>query len=207
MAFSFPAKESVGALLMYLIVGDIAAILYYRKSADRVELKKLIIWIIVGILIGVFILSKVDDAMLKSILGVLVLLLVVGEIFRYRLKLTVGSNYLRIAAGIAAGVATAIGNAAGPIMAVYLLLTGLDKHGFMGTTALLFCIVNLIKLPAFVFLGMIQPAYFNTFLFTFPLVLIGAIIGRRFIERISSTAFNFLILLFTAVAGILLLLS
>ena len=36
MAFAFPAKESVGVLLLLLIVGDIFAVIYYRQRAKAI---------------------------------------------------------------------------------------------------------------------------------------------------------------------------
>lgn len=237
MAISFPAKQSVGALLLYLIVGDIIATIYYRKSADLTELKKLIPWVAIGIFIGLIILNTINDTTLKNTLGVLIILLVIGEIFRSQFKLNIidmkgipfigvygetqesgdtpappsspysASTWLRITVGVAAGIATAIGNAAGPIMAIYLLLTKLNKNSFMGTTALFFLIVNLSKVPAFVYLKIIQPSHIYTFLLTFPFILIGAIIGKRFLKHISTSAFNILILVFTAIAGLLLLIT
>lgn len=209
MAISFPAKESVGTLLLYLLVGDVMAVYYYRKSAHTKEIWRLMPWVAVGIALGATVLGTVSDSDLKGILGALVILLAAGELlrFRWRTKLEKATRVLRPIIGICAGIATTVGNAAGPFMAVYLLLMNLDKTRFMGTTAIFFLTVNLSKIPIFAHLGMIQWRYVETFLWTFPIVCLGAVIGRKFLNRISTEVFRHLILGLTSLAGILLLIN
>ncbi|MCD7915957.1 MAG: sulfite exporter TauE/SafE family protein [Tannerellaceae bacterium] len=49
--------------------------------------------------------------------------------------------------GLMGGFTTMIGNAAGPVMAVYLLSMRLPKYSFVGASAWFFLVVNYLKLP------------------------------------------------------------
>lgn len=207
LALSFPAKESVGALVLYLIVGDLFAVAWYHKSADFKELKRLIPWVAIGIGLGAIVLNYIDDSVLKKVLGALVLLLIAGDFLRSRLNIGSGSMGLRVLIGICAGIATAMGNAAGPIMAVYLLMMKLDKVRFMGTAAVFFLTVNVSKGPIFLYLDMIKPTYFGAFLLTFPMVGLGALAGRVFLKKISTSVFQKLVMGFSVAAGFILLFS
>ena len=48
-----------------------------------------------------------------------------------------------------------LANAAGPIAQLYLLVMGLPKYAFIGTSAWLFLIVNVCKIPFMIDLGII----------------------------------------------------
>jgi uncharacterized membrane protein YfcA len=109
---------------------------------------------------------------------------------------------VRAGSGILAGVATTIGNAAGPILSLYFLLLKLDKLSFVGTGSIFFMFVNVSKVPIFMGQGIFHPEYFSSVAVTAPLVLVGALAGRKFLHWVSQVWFNRIILTFTALAGI-----
>ena len=206
LAMTFPTKASVGALVLFLVVGDLLAVGYYRRDADRAELIRLVPPVAVGMLLGAWILGAVDDGLLRALIGILVLGLVVLELLRTGVgRLRAGRPALRLGVGVAAGVATTLANAAGPVMGVYFLASGLEKARFMGSTAVFFLVVNVSKLPVYGYLGMIQPVYLQAFVVLFPLVGVGAWIGRRFLEWIPQRAFRAVVLVLTSAASVTLL--
>ena len=90
-------------------------------------------------------------------------------------------------------------------MSLYLLSAGLTMLGFLGTAAWFFFIVNMIKVPFSVFLGLITVHSLMLDAVLVPAVLIGAFIGRLVIHRLNQTLFERLVLAFTALSGINLL--
>ena len=80
--------------------------------------------------------------------------------------------------GLAAGFTTMIGNAAGPIMAIYLLAMRLPKYAYIGTGAWYFMILNLLKIPFHVFVwGTITTRTFLLDLAMLPAIAVGAVFG------------------------------
>ncbi len=207
LALSFPTRESVGALLLFLVVGDVLAVVFYRRNAEWGELARLILPVACGLALGAVVLGSVDDRMLRVVIGSLVLGLVVLELLRicYAGEVRVQQPVLRLGLGTAAGAATALANAAGPIMGIYFLSSGLDKARFMGTTAVFFLAVNVSKLPVYVALDMIRWPYVRAFALLFPMVLIGAWVGRSFLAWIPQEAFRAAVLVLTAAASLSLL--
>jgi len=57
---------------------------------------------------------------------------------------------------VLSGFASMIGNAAGPIFAIYLLALGFTKNNFIGANSWFFFMINLIKLPLQIFSGIIS---------------------------------------------------
>lgn len=62
-AFTLPTRESTAAALLLLIVGDVVAVLRYRRNADWGLLRGLLPAVIPGILIGAGFIWAVDDLM------------------------------------------------------------------------------------------------------------------------------------------------
>lgn len=205
MALTFPARASVAILLPYLIVGDVIAVYLYRYSANLQEVKRVFPWIFVGIMIGICILGIVDEKLFKRIFGGLILFLILFDTIRGSLKNSHFPNWAKRSLGMSAGVATAMANAAGPLMAVYLLMMKLDKRAFMGTTAVLFCVVNLSKAPLYLTLGLFEIHYVILWALTAPGIVLGAYLGKHFVDRISQSTFTLLIRLLTLTAGAVLI--
>jgi uncharacterized membrane protein YfcA len=109
--------------------------------------------------------------------------------------------------GILAGFTTLIANAAGPLMAIYLLAMRLPKMEFVGTGAVFFMILNWFKVPFMVDLGLIttDSAQFNLLLA--PAVILGAFAGRAVLPRVNQRLFENLALALSAISGIRMLFS
>ncbi len=112
---------------------------------------------------------------------------------------------LAAAIGIVAGFITLVANAAGPLMALYLVAMRLPKMQFVGTTAVFFMVLNLFKVPFMVKLGLVTAQSFEFNLMLAPAVLLGAFAGRWLLRRINQRLFEQMVLGFSAIAGFLLI--
>jgi len=208
--FVFPAKDSVGILLPMLVMGDLFAVIFYRRNVVWKYLISLIPWVLIGILCGYVVLDLVSSDQLKPIIGVIVLSMIALHIWREKLgerfnELLPKTIWFTVLMGILGGFTTMIGNAAGGIMAIYLLVKGLPKSEFVGTGAWFFMCVNLIKVPFYIHLGLITTTTFTFNLWMFPAILIGAFIGVKLLPYIPQKIFQYLVLGFAALGGIRLL--
>lgn len=144
----FPAKVAVGLLLPILLVGDIIAVIYYRRTVVWKHLFSLVPWILVGLLAGYIVLLTVDDDdILKILLGSMVIGLNVFQVIKDKLGNKMDdalptATWFTILIGAVAGFATMIGNVAGAVMGVYLLSKKLPKNEFVGTGAWFFLLIN-----------------------------------------------------------------
>ena len=207
IAMVFPAKESVGALLPMLIAGDVMAVMYYRQHAQWGQLVKLVPGVAVGMLVGGMFLAQLDNDSMRIFLGAFVLLLLTLEVTARYLNLTEFRGWRSVAflIGAMAGFGTTVGNAAGPIMGIYLIMMGLDKKQLMGTGAWFFLIVNTSKLPIFIYNDMIGVETLRFFAYMLPFVIVGTFFGRKLLTVLSQKLFDHLILLFAGVSAVLLL--
>ncbi|QAY66572.1 sulfite exporter TauE/SafE family protein [Paenibacillus protaetiae] len=212
LASIFPARESVGLLTPILITGDIIAILYYRKTVVWKYLVVLLPWVLAGIVAGYFVLGEISNGQLSVLIGALVLVLIVLFLFQGRLEKAMNFSFSKSRAvngslGILAGFTTMIGNAAGSIMSVYLLSKGINKTTFVGTNAYFFFIINLIKVPFTVYLGLITPHSLTLNAWMIPVVAIGALAGFKVLPHIPQKLFQRIVLALAAIGAIYLILE
>jgi uncharacterized membrane protein YfcA len=208
----FPSsKQASGLVLPLLIFGDIVAVLSYRTHTQWRYILKLMPWTATGVVLGYFALGHISDRTTRIMIGVIIVsLCVLGYWRRYLTVQTPEPKLpkhwgLAAAIGVIAGFITLIANAAGPLMAIYLVAMRLPKMQFVGTAAVFFMALNLFKVPFMVNLGLITAQSFEFNLMLAPAVLLGAFVGRWLLMRINQQLFETLVLGFSAIAGILLI--
>lgn len=201
------SRQSVGVLLPLLIVADCFAVVTYRKHTQWQVIRRLLPPALLGVVIGAAVLSRLEGARFDVVMGSLVLFQLVLDVLRQRFRLEQIPHHVLYAwfFGILCGVTTTLGNMAGPVMTLYLLSIGLDKHKFMGSMAWFFLIINLSKVPVFLWQGMITVDSLGTSLSLAPGVVIGALIGRRIFRYIPQGPFKVIVQILAAVAALRLL--
>lgn len=203
-AFRDETRLSVGAMLPLLIVGDVFALAYYRRHADWGRLYELFPFVVAGMVPGYLVLWLAHGDALRLLLGLIVLALLALQIARQRFKWDriPSSRWFVALTGCLAGFGTTVGNAAGPVMSIYLISKKMDKFEFLGTSAWFFFLVNASKIPWFLLLDMITVRTLCFDAKLVPIVVVGAIVGAIFLQRIPQHIFNALVLLLAGIAGL-----
>jgi uncharacterized protein len=211
MAEAFPGAEkmSVAAIMPILLLGDCFAVGYYRQHAQWKRLLSLFPYVLAGMIPGWLVLLYAGDQQFRLVLGWMVLLLLALELGRTRLGWdNIHAQWWFTALlGLLAGFGTMVGNAAGPVMSIFLISHGMQKEQVMGTWAWFFLIVNLSKVPLLLSLElfsvpMVTPDMLWFDLCVLPLVVVGALIGRRVFRIIPQKVFDPLVLVLAGVAAL-----
>jgi len=210
MADVLPARESTGVVLPLLICGDLLAVGFFRKHAHWKHLRGLLPPAILGIFVGfLFMRMSFSNTLFRHVIGWIVLGMVVLQLVRK--VLPAKFEHIPHTQGFAwgmgglAGITTMMANAAGPVMALYLLAVDLPKLQFVGTSAWFFLIVNLIKVPFSWKLGLIGAHSLLFNLILSPAVALGILAGRHLLKLIPQKLFEYLALGFAAIAALRLL--
>ena len=201
---------STGLQLGMLAMADLPAAWYYRKTVNWKQLLRLIPMALLGILCGHFVLHFIkSDWTLNLLIGCLILMLCVfGLVKDYVLKdkEKIPTHWAFAAFfGLLAGFTTQVANAAGPVMAIYLIAMRFEKKEYMGTAAWYFLILNWTKVPIFAYEGRITAASLRADLAMIPLILVGSAIGIWLLKKMPQKIFEKAVLLLSAVAAVKLL--
>jgi len=202
-----PAKEATGLVLPLLCFGDLIAVASYRQHTQWRFLWRLFPWTAAGVVGGYFALGRIGNREAQVMIGIIVLALLGLHLARRKKHVGEGEHGVWFAPtiGVLAGFTTMVANAAGPLMAIYLLAMRLPKMEFVGTGAVFFMLINLFKVPFMVNLGMIHRDSFTLNLWLAPAVFLGAWVGRKILVKIDQRLFENLALALSAVAGVKLL--
>ncbi|AOM84210.1 sulfite exporter TauE/SafE family protein [Salisediminibacterium beveridgei] len=211
MAMIFPARDSIGIVLPMLIIGDLVAVTYYRRSVEWKLLWRLVPWVLGGIVLGFLLLFTVTDSRaIEVILGIIISSMVVLQIKKEFSSSNSDqkvprSRFFLVFMGTLGGFTTMIGNAAGPVMAIFFIAMALPKTQFIGTGAWFYLTVNLIKVPLLFSLGLISGNSLTLNAMMLPAILIGTAIGVRLVPLIPQQRFNQIVLLLSFAGALALL--
>jgi len=215
MAMVLPAKASTGVMLPVLIIGDAMGVAHFNRHANWKLLMKLMPPALAGIVIGFWLMKQpwLDDRIIRKSIGVIVLILCFITMLRSKYNFSFGESNgtdfttvsVAIVFGIIAGVTTMVANAAGPITMIYLLAMKLPKDEFIGTSAWYFIVLNWIKVPFMINLGLINP---ESLCFDFklaPAILVGGILGIILTGYLSEKSYKIWVQVLTILAALKLL--
>ena len=205
MAQIMHAKESTGAVLPMLLVGDLLAIYIYRRHVNWRILGGLLPSTLLGLLAGTFLMSRIPNALFGHVLGWMILAMMAVVLWqRLDPRIMNGATHhplLAQGSGFTAGITSMMANAGGPAMTFYLLARKFDKMAFVGTCAWFFFVTNLAKLPLSCGLGLISQGSLALNLILLPSVVAGVAAGRYMLGKIPQAFFDWLLLVMsTAVA-------
>ncbi len=205
-AFVFGALDSTGVLLPLLVAGDCLAIWFYGKKVEWPQVRRLLPPALVGVVLGALMMNRLDEAAFKPLIGFIILgltALQISRIWRPHLFEHIPHQaWFAWTLGLLAGVTTMLANAAGPVVALYLLAVSLPKLEFVGTSAWFFLIVNVFKLPFSYSLGFIDHQSLAIDIIFAPGILLGMLLGKWMVQRIPQKLFNSLLLAFTGFAAL-----
>ena len=209
MAMAFGAKESTGVILPMLCMADITAVAYYKRIADWKIVLKLLPTAILGFFVAIAVDSLVPATAFKKLMGAtlaLALVVMFWNEFGGKENKWMNKWWYSAIFGLLGGFTTMIGNAAGPVIAVYLLSMRKDKMSYVGINAWFFLVVNLLKVPiqAFVWHNITWQS-FSLNAMMLPVILIGAFIGIRIVKWFPEKAFHRFVQAVTVLAVILML--
>jgi len=209
MAIVFGGKASTGIVLPLLCVADIMAVAYYNRHARWPQFWKLVPWMAIGILVGVFVGKGLDEALFRKLMAVIIMLTVLIMVgMEMRKTATIPTNKLFVASmGLLAGFTTMLGNLAGAFSNVYFLAMRMPKNDFIGTASWVFLVMNLFKLPFQVFFWKnIDGGSLATDLFLVPALVAGFWAGIRIVAKIHDDNYRKVVLVLTLLGAIVIFL-
>jgi len=204
----YDAKEQTGILLPLLIFGDVLAVTYYRRHTKWIYLAKLLPAMIIGVILAAILGDRLDAGAFKIWLGIIVLVSAVILFWREMRSTNDFPQGLWFAGslGVAGGFASMIGNLAGAFANMFFLATRMPKNEIIGTSAWLFFILNLVKVPFHIWSWeTINMNSLQSSLIILPSLLIGFWVGLKIVGLINEKVYRYILFAATAIGAILIL--
>ena len=205
MALVFGGKTSTGIVLPLLCVADIAAVMYYHRHAQWKYFWKLLPWMAIGILIGVYTGKDLNEAVFRKIMALIIIITaIIMVIMELRKRDKIPTHKLFVAGtGLVSGFTTMLGNLAGAFSNIYFLAMRLPKNDFIGTAAWVFLVINLFKLPFQVWYWKnITTVSLQTDLLLLPALVLGFWAGLKIVARIKDDNYRKVVIVLTMIGAI-----
>lgn len=161
---------------------------------------------VIASIIGAWLVLKIPQQLLFRALGVMLLLYVIFIYARpsFRMKRT---RLFAVTGGAFAGFLSGLLGVSGEVTSMLLSTLDLPKAVFIGTGGAFTLIIDVSRVAAYIGEGItLDPALLWGLIIFIPASLIGALIGRRIVNRIPQDQFRKIIATFLLLAGLKLVL-
>lgn len=202
MALVISPIQAAGIMLPVLLVMDIFNVWAYRHDWDRRNAAILIPGAVAGIVIASLTASYLTPDAVRLIIGAIGLVFGLQYWLRPRAQRRTGPDRLKGTFwGMVAGFTSFLVHTGGPPYQFYMLPQRLDRVRYVATTAVVFGVVNYLKIIPYALLGQLSPTNLATSLVLMPFAPLSVLLGIRVLKRIPQEGF------YPIVYGLLLLVS
>ncbi|SFP99661.1 Uncharacterized membrane protein YfcA [Psychrobacillus psychrotolerans] len=190
----------------------------HRKSIEWNLIKKLLPMALTGTLLGSFILSHVNDQILRPSIGIIAITMGI-LLFISRKKVKEDDKEKENMAGqhnkrgiiyhlgaFASGFVGATANSGGlPLIVLFMNDRTLSKNAFTANIVVMLAIMDTIKIIFYMFLGILTIQNFLLVALYIPFIYIGALVGKRVHTKIPEKSFFQIVHSMIFIIGIMLL--
>jgi uncharacterized membrane protein YfcA len=189
LSLTIAPSQAVAIMAPILITMDLMGYFIYRRQIDRRILRIILPGGLAGTLIGWALFSHLNDHWIRVMLGVIALVFVAWNLSKSK---PAAEHPSRIKGWFWAGMSgltSFVAHAGSPPLSVYLLGLKIDKEAYVGTVAMFFMTINLLKVVPYWELGLFTPEVLRVALWMVPVALGGIWIGVTLQRRVSPTRF------------------
>jgi uncharacterized membrane protein YfcA len=190
LALQISPLRGAAIMLPILMVQDVVSVWAYWRKWDRANLKVLLPGAFVGITAGYFLAAYVSDAAFKLALGIVALVFGARYLLAEAPEVPKAANpQAGLFWGAMAGFTSMIANAGGPPFQIHVMPQRLPRDVFIGTSLIFFAIVNWVKVPPFIALGLFTRETLLTSFVLFPLAIAATWAGVLLVRRVPADPF------------------
>lgn len=193
LALVLPPAVAAALLLPILIVQDVVSVWTFRHDWDRWIVAWMLPGALIGVMLGYLYAASVDEHALMAALGAITLAFGAWRLWVSRSGRAVtpssAPGWTGTVLGLATGFTSQIAHAGGPPFQMWVAPRGLPHLRFVGTQAMLFAVINWVKVPAFLALGVMSRQVALTALALVPLAIASTYAGVWLIRRTATDRF------------------
>lgn len=184
---------AAGLLLPVYLIADVYAIYLFRSDFSARNLKILIPAVAIGVCLGFMAITTVPTTLAKALVGIIGLSFVANVLYKRLSGRDVPPRPADVPRGLfwgtISGFTSYFIHAGGPPYQTYVLPQKLDKMTFLGTTAILFAVMNLMKLPPYILAGQVTWESAVHAMWIAPMALLGAYSGATALRIVPDRVF------------------
>jgi uncharacterized membrane protein YfcA len=202
----FGLQHAVGLMVIPLIVTNAWQVWRFR-SVWRDPRMAFLPWFlvagVVGIVIGVWLLTNLPERVLVLALGIILLAYVALRLFKPHLALSIAAaRRFGPIAGCGGGILQGATGISAPIGVTFIHSMSMERDAHVFAVSAMFLVYSLTQLPAMWVAGVMEARWMLEGVFALVPILIFMPLGQMLAGRLSRKAFDRLILVFLGVIGL-----
>jgi len=204
-ALVLPPTIAAALLLPILIVQDVVSVWSFRKTWDGWIIAWMLPGAAIGIAAGYYYAERVDEAKLMAALGAITLAFGVYRLWVERggriVAASTSPGWVGTLFGALTGFTSQIAHAGGPPFQMWVTPRRLPHLVFVGTSSILFALINWMKVPAYLALGAFPHEVIVAALLLMPLAIISTLLTVRWLKRMDGARFYVVIYVLMVLLG------
>jgi len=169
-----------------LISSSTRLILFFKSIKWNIILF-FIIGVLPGAFLGIYIFKLLDKDIIKLLMGIFILLITYVPKSK---KESTSTFVIFLPVGFVSGLIGIFFGAIGPFIATFFVRKDVIKEELVATKATCQAITHIIKIPLFGFIGANVLVHWNILLYLCLAVIIGTIVGKNMLNKMSDTTFK-----------------
>ena len=195
---------AVALMVVPVLTSNIIQALQGKRKIETLKrFFPLLLTLVPGAIVAAQFLSSVDLRTGSLVLGVIVVLFSLSQLFRFQFAISAAQErFLNPAVGLVAGFLGGLSNLFGPPLIMYLVALKLEKDDFVTTIGLLFVIASLTLYSTFAVVGVLTFDNAIGSLIAAVPVMAGVFIGTRLRSRIPQKTFERVLMVVLILVGL-----
>jgi uncharacterized protein len=204
-ALVLPPATAAALLLPILIVQDVVSVWSFRQTWDGWIIGWMLPGAAVGIFGGYYFAEQVNEAQLMAALGGITMLFGFYRLWVERggrvVAASTSPGWIGSLFGVATGLTSQIAHAGGPPFQMWVTPRRLPHLVFIGTSSILFALINWMKVPAYLALGAFPHEVVVAALLLMPLAIVSTLVTVRWLKRMDPARFYVIIYVLMVLLG------
>jgi len=190
LSFFLPVDMAVPLAVMMSILVALVVLIHDHSKVHFYSAKWLILFAIPGIPVGLLLLFYGNDIIIKTILGLLIILYALYALLgKSKFKLDKDNKLWMFICGFFSGVFGGAYGVNGPPLIVYGNLRQWDAQYFRATLQAYFFPAGLLSMTGYISKGLVDQNTIWYFIYSIPAIIPAIFIGRYFNKKIENTGF------------------
>jgi len=196
--------DAIAYISIFYLFSSISLVYKEWKNIDKSVIGKLSIPSIIGVLVGIFVLTYSQPIILKRALGVFILIyvayVVIGKIY-----LKLGNKGIMLF-GVVGGFFAGVFSTGGPLYVIAVKNSVVEVKIFRATMIGVLALITIVRLPSLAIGGVLNSGHLKMSLIIFPIFILAQFLGNHFFLKINEVLFKKVLLGLLCLSGTALIL-
>ncbi len=196
--------DAIAYISMFYLFSSTFMVFKEWKNIDKKSILRLTMASIIGVVLGIIVLSYTKPMVLKKALGVFILLYVAYVLYG-KAEVVLGRK-TNLAFGVLGGFFSGVFSTGGPLYVISVKNSVQEAKSFRATMIGVLALVTLIRVPALSISGILNLEHVKISLLLLPVFFLAQFLGVKLFPKINENQFKNILLILLSLSGLSLIL-